>query len=78
MGRPLGGRAWDDVLGSILELLDGVYATVVLAVVGGLLGLGAARLLDIRGWVDAGAGSVLVPLLVILFVRAAARERDCR
>jgi len=76
MGRSSGGRDWDEVVGSALELVDAGYAIALLTGLGGLLGLGAARLLQIQGWVGATAGALLLPLLVILLVRAASREGD--
>lgn len=76
MKRPLGGRDWDELVGQVLEMVEGIYAVLAFAALGALVGLGAAALLNVKYWVGLGVGAVLLPVAVLLLARAAGREAD--
>jgi hypothetical protein len=69
-------REWDDPIGSFLEVLDGVVGIVLFAFLGFGLGFGAAELVGAPWWLMAVPLAVLVPLGLVILVRAAAREDE--
>jgi protein involved in temperature-dependent protein secretion len=74
--RPFGGRDSDELVGQVLEMVEGVYAVLAFAVIGALMGIGAAALLDLNYWIGLGVGALVLPAAVILLARAAGREAD--
>ena len=76
MKTPLGGRDWEELVGQVLELVEGIYAVLAFAVLGAVVGVGAAALLNVTYWIGLGVGALLLPVAVILLARAAGREAD--
>lgn len=76
MKRPLGGRDWGELVGQVLEMVEGIYAVLAFAVLGALMGVGAAALLNLKYWIGLGVGALVLPVAVIILARAAGREAD--
>ncbi len=68
------GHDWDEVLDYCLELADSIYSLFVLALLGALVGFGAAILLRFLPWVGIVAGGLLIPVATVILSRAVARE----
>jgi hypothetical protein len=76
MKGAVGGHDWDELVDRLLEVVDGIHGVMVIAVVGALVGLGAAPLVNVPKWIGVGIGALMLPLAVVLLARAAAREDD--
>ena len=57
-------------------MVEGIYAVLAFVVIGALVGVGAAALLDVTYWIGLGVGALLLPVAVMLLARAAGREAD--
>lgn len=67
---------WDDALDYGLELVEGIYALLAVALFGVLVGFGAAVLLDIPRWLGVVTGGFLMPVLMLLLIWAVRREDE--
>jgi hypothetical protein len=74
--RLVGGRDWDELVGQVLEMVEGIYAVLAFAVLGALMGVGSAALLNLKYWIGLVVGALVLPVAVILLARAAGREAD--
>ncbi len=67
---------WDEVLGYGLEVVDGTYALLAVALLGVLVGFGAAVLFDIPYWLGVVGGGFLLPVLMFLLIWGVRREDE--